>query len=331
MDLLASQEGSTATILIVEDSATQALLLQSLLEGNNYRVAVAGNGLEALEYLDDHAPDLIISDIIMPQMDGYELCHRINMSKQLKDIPIIMVTAMSEKEKLQLAFAAGAMDFIAKPVDRTELFARVRSLLKLKYEMDRRKAREQELLEVTKQLQEANLMLQRLSELDGLTNIANRRCFDVYLDQEWRRATRTGSQLSMLMIDIDYFKLYNDTYGHQAGDECLRNVSKTLNHSLKRGGDFAARYGGEEFAIILPETDITGAVLLAQAIRAKVEELNISHAKSEVSDRVTISIGAASILPEKDLPNAILVTTADQALYQAKRSGRNQVRWALMS
>lgn len=261
-------------------------------------------------------------------MDGREACRIIKSAEYLQDIPVITVTSLTEIEHLEKAFAAGATDYITKPVNKVELLARIRSALKLKYEMDRRKAREQKLLEVTSQLEEAVKKLNRLSSLDGLTGIANRRHFDDYIVSEWARGRRNARPLSLILADIDFFKAYNDTYGHQAGDECLKAVARTLQNVLNRPGDLACRYGGEEFAVVLPETPGNGAVSIAKTMCSRVESMGIVHKKSQTSNYVTISLGVATILPTSDLSPAQLISAADRALYDAKREGRNRVKTA---
>jgi diguanylate cyclase (GGDEF)-like protein len=322
------------SILIVDDSAKQRMLLQHYLKkGGITDVALAGSADEAFEVLEADSPDqssqvdVILMDIVLPGINGIEACRIIGGKEHLRDIPIVMVTGMTDMENLELAFSAGAIDYISKPVKAVELLARVRSLLKLKQEMDLRKSRERELLEATHQLMKANQVLERLSLLDGLTEIGNRRYFDIYLDREWKRAVRENKPLSMLFIDIDHFKAFNDTYGHQQGDECLKQVAGCLNKALKRPGDFLTRYGGEEFAAILPDTDVDGAVFQAEIMCSNIEDLAIPHTGTSVSDRVTISIGVASVIPCSNLDSSALIASADQALYKAKQAGRNRLEW----
>lgn len=319
-------------ILIVDDSPDSQLLIKSILEYAGYKdLLTANSALEAFKLLgmDSNATvstdiDLILMDIVMPEMDGIEACRLIKSFEYLRDIPIIIVTATAKD--LQMAFAAGATDYITKPLNKVELLARVSSALRLKREIDNRKAREQELMKLTQQLEELNQMLQRLSSLDGLTGIANRRHFDLILKQEWRRALRDATPLSLILIDVDSFKAYNDTYGHQMGDDCLKRVANSLKGVLKRPTDLIARYGGEEFVVLLPKTDGGGAIALAEEMRAGVEALGIAHARSQATDRVTISLGVATVTPNLDSSHAELIAEADHALYQAKQEGRNRVK-----
>jgi diguanylate cyclase (GGDEF)-like protein len=275
--------------------------------------------------------DVILMDIRMPQIDGVEACRRIHAHDHLRDIPILMVTALAEREHLEAAFEAGAMDYIVKPYKQVELLVRLRSALALKEERDRRKARERDLLDVTRRLKEANRALEDLSNLDSLTGVANRRFFDTRFAHEWMRALREGAPLALIMLDIDHFKLYNDCYGHPQGDVCLRQVVGALRKTLKRPADLLARYGGEEFIILLPQTHRDGVRAVAEELRAAVEALHIPHVASPHSQQVTISLGAASVIPDRYTARESLLQAVDAALYSAKHEGRNRVRTGSIS
>lgn len=336
---LTKQVLAAMRILVVDDSPVICFYIRYTLGAAGYKdIICVTSAREAFKHLalEDAAPgennaarqakiDLILMDVVLPGMDGIEACRIIKSAPHLRDVPLIMITAQPEEEFLEAAFNAGAMDYITKPLNKVVLLARIRSTLMLKEEMDRRKAREEELLKVTRLLEKANLKLQQQTSLDGLTGIANRRRFDEFMETEWRRARRNQTPISVIMIDIDVFKAYNDNYGHLAGDDCLRQVAQVLQQGSKRPGDLTARYGGEEFTVVLPETSLPGAAALAEELRAQVEGLKIAHAYSSVSDVVTISLGVATAVPDDSLPAETLLDCADKALYQAKQKGRNRV------
>ncbi|MGH7231951.1 MAG: GGDEF domain-containing response regulator [Nitrospiraceae bacterium] len=315
------------SILIIDDSKDDCLLLQSFLESAGYRETLMAESFDtAFQYLSAHDPanastkiDLILLDVVMPGTTGIQACRRIKAIDRFRDIPIIMVSVQADAGNLQLAFAEGAIDYIRKPVIKAELLARVRSVLKLIQEMARRKAREQELLEVMQQLEAANRRLQQMSSLDGLTEISNRRRFDEFFQQEWKRAVRDAIPFSLILFDVDFFKTFNDTYGHLTGDECLKRVAGAVSGALNRPGDLAARYGGDEFVVGLPGTPAEGAARVAEAIRQNVEALEIG---------VTLSLGVATMFPDLNALPETLIAAADEALFQAKQDGRNRVRVA---
>jgi diguanylate cyclase (GGDEF)-like protein len=265
-------------------------------------------------------------DFLMPGIDGIQACIRIRATPHLSDIPIIVVTARNEAEVLESAFAAGALDYIEKPVRRNELLARVGSLLKLKAEVDARMAREQELLELKRELEERNQELRRLSSLDGLTGIANRRQFDETLQREWRRAARRGASMELMILDIDNFKQINDRHGHACGDEVLRQVARLLGKVVQRPGDLAARFGGDEFIVLMPDTGVAGATVLAERVRAGAAGILVQIEAEESFQKVTFSIGVAAVVPPQQGAAAeSLLSAADAALYRAKRAGRDLV------
>jgi diguanylate cyclase (GGDEF)-like protein len=244
---------------------------------------------------------------------------------------VIVVTASSENGSLPAAFQAGAVDYLLKPINPVELAARVRSMLRLKRELEERKRREAELLEVTYRLAAAKSELQRLSALDGLTGLVNRRRFDEIYGAEWKRASRDGTFVSVIMVDIDHFKPYNDHHGHLAGDECLQRVALSLKETVKRPGDCVARYGGEEFVVLLPETNSAGARAVAESMRVAVANLALAHPASPVAAHVSISLGAATVAPGESVPSASLLAAADEALYESKKAGRNRHSFRILN
>lgn len=325
-------------ILIVDDSHHIQTQLRLFLNSGGYTdLLFADTALQAFDYLgferpdaDSHGIDLILLDIIMPEIDGIVSCHKIKNTPHTQHIPIIMVTGDTTTESLQKAFESGATDYITKPLKKTELLVRIGAALRLKQEIDARRSREQELIELTtlleemnKKLQQSNERLLRMANVDGLTNLANRRYFDGFLIKEWRRALRLSHSIALIMLDIDYFKAYNDTYGHLEGDETLKKVAHSLQLPLKRPLDLAARYGGEEFVVLLPDTDMEGAVNVAKLIHAQMNALRIPHTSSQTKEYVTISMGLAACLPTLGTSAETLVDFADKALYKSKTKGRD--------
>ncbi len=315
-------------IVIVDDLPANRTLLERLLEKAGYEhIYSYPSAVAMLADLtaDQVSPGLILMDILMPDLNGIEALRQMQQDERLRDIPVIMVTAHKEDVYLSEAFAEGAMDFIHKPINRTELLARVHATLRLKQEMDLRKARERELLTAKQKLEKANQELKRLAIEDGLTGLANRRHFQEQLEKEWRRHLREERPLGLIMLDVDYFKRYNDTYGHQKGDQCLQIIASVLKAVAHRPGDVAARYGGEEFALLLPNTEPQGVHYLARLINKRVIQKQIPHKASEVADVVTVSVGGTVSFWNEQHSVENFVRTADEALYQAKKNGRNQV------
>jgi diguanylate cyclase (GGDEF)-like protein len=292
-------------ILLVDDVPKNLQVLGTALKSEDFTIAFATNGKNAIEYVQKKQPDLILLDIMMPEMDGYEVCKRIKEDTKTMHIPIIFITAMSDAEDEYRGFELGGADYITKPFNTKLVRARVESQLRLKRKTD---------------------LLEKLSSIDGLTEIPNRRQFDETLANEWARARRAQSNISLILIDIDFFKQYNDHYGHAAGDKCLQKVAKTLNHSIKRPADFVARYGGEEFVVILPEIDHNSALIMANKLNESIVQLELPHEASQVSQYVTISLGIATTIPQDDQRHESLLETSDKYLYEAKSSGRNQVK-----
>ena len=312
--------------LLIEDTLTSATLVSHQLRKIGIEPIVARNGETGIELYQQERPDLILLDIIMPGMDGFEVARRIRQLEQFGEwTPIIFLTARTSDADLERAISVGGDDYLIKPVSETVLAAKVRA-------MQRIAQMRFSLLVLTRKLDDANQELTRLSSLDGLTGISNRRQFDETLLREWRRLGRQGRPLSMLLCDVDYFKQFNDGYGHQVGDECLKAVARTLKDTLRRPADLVARYGGEEFAVILPDTEITGALQVAEAMRSAVEGLSITHSYSKGGNVVTISIGVASTTPSRTgSDSSALLKRADDALYRAKQAGRNRIAAAVVS
>lgn len=290
-------------ILLVDDTKLSNQIMKDIL-GNDYDILVSTSGEEALVLAASESIDLILLDVEMPGMDGYEVCRNLKQNHYTQNIPVIFVSAANDVQHETEGLEAGAIDYIIKPSNPAIIKARVKNHLELKKYRD---------------------ILERISLLDGLTGIANRRHFDQTLEKEWRRALRHGDILSLALVDIDFFKKYNDYYGHLAGDECLQKVGSILKESLKKVRDLGARYGGEEFVILLPSTAKGGALTVTERICSNIEKLNIPHELSKAAKHVTVSIGVATIRPELDKVPSELIRQADSALYQAKNAGRNRV------
>ncbi len=319
-------------ILIVDDSADVRLLLSSLISKAGFSdVTTVHSAEDCFSHLNGRGklkglPDLILMDIGLPRIDGITACGQIKADPNLRDIPVLFIATQIDLERLEQSADTGAMDFIVKPIRKFELLTRVRSALALKREMESRRARERELIEMKKQTEELNTALEQLSTLDELTGVQNRRSFNQILAAEWRRASRINLPLSLLIIDVDFFKIFNDTCGHPRADECLRQIAQSLATTLIRTGDHLSRYGGEEFAVILPATDLDGTRTVAERLRNSVEALHLAHPGIGKDATVTVSIGGATTVPRSNPSDLeLLVSAADQALYQAKQRGRNRV------
>ena len=318
---------SSPRILIVDDSSTERQAILSILNQSGYiNLSLAGSFMEAMKVIRKYSRiDLILLDVVMPHIDGLTGCRLLKQHARTVNVPVIIITARSDADTLARSFKAGAMDYISKPFNPIELTARVLSALNLKFEMDRRRARERELVAMTEKLTETNEVLKYLSVLDGLTTVANRRYFDENLSAEIRRLRRTNSPISLIMADIDFFKLYNDSLGHVAGDNCLKAIAGAIKQSLRRPGDFVARFGGEEFAVVLPETDQSGGVEVARRIKECITRLGLPHPSSPCGDIVTLSLGLVTAFPGPGLSAVRLIEQTDDALYQAKSLGRNRL------
>ena len=305
LSVIRGEESSiiNATILVVDDVPSNIQVLAQILRPE-FSVTFALSGEEALHLAATSLPDLILLDVMMPDMDGFEVCRRLKDDPTLKDIPVIFVTAMNEAIDETRGLEAGAIDYVTKPAHPAIVRQRIRNHLQLKRQRD---------------------LLRQMAFIDGLTGLANRRRFDEAFEAEWRRALRTHHPISLVLGDIDHFKGYNDHYGHVAGDEALRSVARTFADRMKRSGDVAARYGGEEMICILPDTDLAGAIRVAEQIQADLATLAIPHLASSVSDVVTLSLGVSCGIPAPDNSRSALLALADQRLYEAKNAGRNRI------
>lgn len=293
------------TVLIVDDQPSNIQALGNLISGD-YHILTATTGAKAIEIANSKPrPDLILLDVVMAGMDGYEVCHRLKTDENTNSIPVIFVTARDSTEDEEKGFRLGAVDYISKPFRPSIVRARVKNHMNLKLKTD---------------------MLEQLSMQDGLTDIPNRRFFEKSLDREWLRIRRNGQPLSLIMMDIDNFKPYNDNYGHGAGDSCLQLVAGALRSAMERPVDIAARYGGEEFVALLPETDAAGAMHVAEKLKRSVYALEISHKYSDTDSVVTVSFGIATHTLENPYESSEqLQQAADRALYMAKKKGRNRI------
>ena len=317
-----SQTESTAestVVLMVDDQVIVGEAMRRMLASEaDIQFHFCSDASRAVASAIELKASVILQDLIMPGSDGLKMLAAYRQHPSIKDIPVIVLSSKEDPAIKRDAFTWGANDYLVKLPDSIELIARVRA-------HSRSYRAQQELRVLQQKLEASNAVLRQLSTQDGLTGLSNRRHFDEESEREWRRCLRSDKDLSLVMIDVDGFKSYNDHYGHQAGDDCLRMVAQTLKNTMLRPGDIVARYGGEEFAIVLPETDLVGAGAVAERLREQVSALALSHEKSPCSDHVTISLGVASIRPKGKTPEVPrLIQDADRALYRAKRSGRNR-------
>jgi diguanylate cyclase (GGDEF)-like protein len=282
-------EGRPPRLLVVDDQPVNVQALYQAFSAD-HQVLMATSGVQALKVAQSRQPDLILLDVVMPGMDGYELCRQLKAHELTRDIPVIFVTGQDDPEAEVRGLEVGAVDFISKPTHLT-----------LKAQSD---------------------VLRQWVYIDGLTGLRNRRYWDERLTAEWSRSLRNRTELSVVLIDVDFFKRYNDHYGHQAGDECLRRVAQAMRTALKRPGDMLARYGGEEFACLLPETPLDGALEVARQLSAGVDALAWPHAASDVDAHVTVSLGVCTKPADATGDAEGLVAAADLQLYQAKQQGR---------
>jgi diguanylate cyclase (GGDEF)-like protein len=290
-------------LLIVDDQPTNIRVLHELFR-EDCDVFMATGGEQAISVCQTQLPDLILLDVVMEGMDGHEVCRRLKVDPMTQGIPIIFITAQHQESDEVLGLELGAVDFITKPINTTIVRARVRTHLTLKIQSD---------------------LLRSMALMDGLTGVANRRKFNEDILADWRLCFREQKPLSLILVDVDYFKRYNDHYGHPAGDGCLKSIAQALSEAVRRPYDLVARYGGEEFACVLPNTALSGAVEIAERMRERVRTLGIEHAASDVDRVVTISLGVATLTPTRDLEFQALIEAADKQLYEAKNAGRARV------
>jgi diguanylate cyclase (GGDEF)-like protein len=298
-----SKQDKPPRILVVDDEPINVVVLSEILQTEG-EVLTAPDGRSAIEIAKAELPDIILLDVEMPGMDGLDTLTELRGNRATEGIPVIFITGRTNDTDEEEGLSLGAVDYIAKPVRPAVTRMRVRTHIRLKRYGD---------------------MLQELAFVDGLTGIANRRRFDDVLDTELRRARRRDAEISLILIDIDHFKAYNDHFGHLGGDECLRHVAQALGQTVNRPGDLLARYGGEEFACILPETGSDGAQTVAETFRVAISSLGLPHPASATADHLTLSLGVTTVRVDEQLDANGLIELADKALYTAKQTGRNRV------
>ena len=290
------------TLLIVDDEKQNRLLLTELF-GTTYKIIQAKNGVQALEKARQHRPDLILLDVLMPEMDGMGVLRELKRDDATRLIPVIFITALSSATDEENGLNLGAVDYISKPFHPPIVRVRVRNQLQLVHQQR---------------------LLEQLASLDGLTGIPNRRQFDATLLKEWHRCQRNQQPLSLIVADVDFFKKYNDALGHAAGDRVLQEVAATLRQAARRPGDLVARYGGEEFVLLLPETNATGAQALAEGLHQLLHSKAFAHPNSSLGPWLTMSMGGNTIVPSTTALDPEFFALADAALYRAKYGGRNR-------
>jgi diguanylate cyclase (GGDEF)-like protein len=292
-----------AVVLIVDDEISNIEIMNAALE-DHYEVCFATSGEEAIKIARTVLPDLILLDVLMPGIDGYEVCRTLKQDALLADVPVIFSTGLGDLNAEAYGLSLGAIDYITKPIQPVILAARVRNHIELKNLRDE---------------------LAQMAVTDALTGLSNRRHLEDVLKTETARLTRTGEWLSFIMVDIDFFKLFNDTYGHPVGDRCIAMVAAALNRAVRRAADLSARYGGEEFACVLPGAGPEAAMAVASDIQAHVRSLGIPHMTSAISSFVTVSVGIASARCLPGMTPALWIENADRQLYVSKSEGRNRI------
>lgn len=325
LDAFKTDENAAMVLLVDDQAMIGEAVRRGLANEENIDFHFCADPHQAIAQAIRIKPTVILQDLVMPGLDGLSLVREYRNHPATKDIPIIVLSTKEDPLIKSAAFAAGANDYLVKLPDNIELVARIRYHSRSYMTLIQRDAAYRALRVSQQQLLDTNLVLQRLMNSDGLTGLSNRRHFDEYLELEWRRAMRDQAQLSLLMIDVDYFKLYNDSFGHLEGDEALRKVATAIRDVSSRPSDLPARYGGEEFVLVLPNTSPGGARLVAEKLRQTVAGMNIPHVVPAEGASLTISIGLSTMTPQSGSDYRQLISAADKGLYLAKNNGRNQV------
>ena len=331
-----ADEGRWAIVLLVDDQAMVAEGIRRMLADEpDIEFHYCSDPKQAVKQAVAVKATVILQDLVMPDVNGMTLVRFYRNNPTTRDVPVIVLSSKDDPTIKSDAFANGATDYLVKLPEKIELLARIRahakSYLALKERDDAFRTMEkmqEQLSAINNELAHSNRELKRLSSMDGLTGLANRRQFDQTLEREWQRAVRTELPLSLLFADIDYFKRYNDSYGHQAGDDCLKRIAGSLQKTVHRPADLVSRYGGEEFVMILPDTTSEGALAVAEKMLKNIDNLRIPHKNSDSADHVTLSIGVATLCPQEDSSTDELVEAADKMLYRAKENGRNCIEVA---
>ena len=313
-------------VLLVDDQALIGeAVRRALLSDTEIQLRYCGSPADAVRTAEEFQPTVILQDLVMPGVDGLTLVRRYRENPATASIPIVVLSTKEDPTVKRDAFALGASDYLIKLPDAIELIARVRHHSSAYINQLQRDEAYRALAESQRKLLEINQELERLTNVDGLTGLSNRRYFNEFGAGQWKLAIREQTPIAVLMTDVDYFKRYNDHYGHLAGDEVLKNVGAVMRQSFVRPTDLAARFGGEEFVVLLPATPFEALAALGERLRANVEALEIAHAGSGVCKHVTISVGGAATVPQRDDELLALIEVADQALYEAKHAGRNRI------
>lgn len=291
-------------ILIIEDGQlNQKILLDTLRD--TYTVHAVERGAEALKTARKFRPHLILLDIILPDINGFDLLRELKETNDLHHIPVIIITELNNDIDEEKGLRLGAVDYIRKPFNRMLVKARVNTHIQIVAQL---------------------LTIEKLSFFDALTGLPNRRKFDYHMEYEWHRAIRKQTRIGLMMMDLDHFKNYNDTFGHTQGDAMLKAVAKVLNVTLGRSTDTPCRWGGEEFAVLIPETTAESLLLMAEKIRVGIEEIAVPNIHNGEATKMTVSLGVVSTVPQKDEPLSAFIEKADRYLYRAKKAGRNRVQ-----